>query len=773
MKKLNVILLIFSFILSGIGGIFLFGAKTTANDSIQTISPSNKIESEEETEYTYKTFEDYYVDLDFSTSNITGTGSAIDPFTIDSKEEFFHLIAGDSSYLKKPLHNLPSEYTEVRYLRGTGTQYIDTGVALKQSIRASVTFSTSATNPPSGTDGTIFGAIDTANQIVNTAELTASKIFASHGLNDSAQSKTAKLGSEFNLEFREEGRWYWEDSLLNSNYEKESTGTSNLTMWLFGCQYDDGTKHIYNAGELSIHEFKFYDGSELIHHYIPCYRNTDTKPGMYDLITGNFLTNSGTGEFQYGFFDKNIYQINLKKSYIKLNCDIILNDETFDKDGNPSGGDGVIYNWIPVDIGASSNFDGNGHVISGMYINDPDRSKACLFLIASAGDANMIKNLSVVNFYLKAKTRVCAIIDSVVSLENCNAKGYLNGNGLVAGLAIYSKNIINCNNYSRIVASGGENAGMIFSNKRDGFIKNSNNYGDIQGGDYCAGFVANRFVNNGLIIENCNNYGNIQSTASHGAGILAAMLQGNVEIKNCANYGNIRGKLYSFGGAVGYCTSNLKIENFKNYGTVYSTYREAVGGIIGQIYDYSGCPGGNVEITNSYAIMDLSKSMGQGVFGTIRNDASLKCFNVKVDILNFTYSKPYGLCYQVLSTAHCELRNVEINVNNSGVQENFNLIYILSSPNLFIDNILVKTNFKNMTTNLINQNKTNGYLNIKNYLSHSPNGGSYYIGSNFSGFYFSWKTGQIGLVALDGRGQFQGQIDEEWLKYNGYEKKSV
>ena len=62
MKKLNVILLILSFILSGIGSIFLFDAKTSTNDSIQTIAPSNKIESEEVTEYTYKTYEDYFID---------------------------------------------------------------------------------------------------------------------------------------------------------------------------------------------------------------------------------------------------------------------------------------------------------------------------------------------------------------------------------------------------------------------------------------------------------------------------------------------------------------------------------------------------------------------------------------------------------------------------------------------------------------------------------------------------------------------------------------
>ena len=49
----------------------------------------------------------------------------------------------------------------------------------------------------------------------------------------------------------------------------------------------------------------------------------------------------------------------------------------------------------------------------------------------------------------------------------------------------------------------------------------------------------------------------------------------------------------------------------------------------------------------------------------------------------------------------------------------------------------------------------------------------YYIGNNFSGFYFSWKLGKIGLITFDGRGSFQGKIDEEWLKNNGFEKKVV
>ena len=47
-----------------------------------------------------------------------------------------------------------------------------------------------------------------------------------------------------------------------------------------------------------------------------------------------------------------------------------------------------------------------------------------------------------------------------------------------------------------------------------------------------------------------------------------------------------------------------------------------------------------------------------------------------------------------------------------------------------------------------------------------------YYGSNFSAFYISWKTGKIGLIALEGRGLYQGKIDEKLLVSKGFTKKT-
>ena len=47
---------------------------------------------------------------------------------------------------------------------------------------------------------------------------------------------------------------------------------------------------------------------------------------------------------------------------------------------------------------------------------------------------------------------------------------------------------------------------------------------------------------------------------------------------------------------------------------------------------------------------------------------------------------------------------------------------------------------------------------------------SVYYGSDFSGFYYSWDTGEIKLKALDSLGIFYGEINDKFLVEKGYNK---
>lgn len=50
--------------------------------------------------------------------------------------------------------------------------------------------------------------------------------------------------------------------------------------------------------------FRINDGDTALRNYIPCYRKSDNKPGMYDTVTNQFFASSGTEEFTAG---SNVY----------------------------------------------------------------------------------------------------------------------------------------------------------------------------------------------------------------------------------------------------------------------------------------------------------------------------------------------------------------------------------------------------------------------------------------------------------------------------------
>ena len=77
-----------------------------------------------------------------------------------------------------------------------------------------------------------------------------------------------------------------------------------------------------------------------------------------------------------------------------------------------------------------------------------------------------------------------------------------------------------------------------------------------------------------------------------------------------------------------------------------------------------------------------------------------------------------------------------------------------------------------------NNGSPNGYSKniaidkLKNCLDESDLNGTkskQAFGKDFKGFYWSWRTGKIGIKSIDGNGFFQGDVDEEFLNNKGYQ----
>ncbi len=603
MKKLNVILLIFSFVLSGIGGIFLFGANASNQSVVQTHAPIVK----GITEYTYKTYEDYFIDN----------------------------------------FNLPAE---------TYTKDTETGI-------------------------------------------------------------------------------------VTIDYTKITRKTEN-----------EGIELLYNGN-------------------------------VFHTITNNDLTGAGSKANPYmvnstkGFWfllNVDLFGGNLAGKTFQLNSNIILNDEAFDENGNPSGGDGVVYSWKTRDKNTYTLFiDGKGYYIDGLFINDKTATSASLFRSNYYGT---ISNINLRGVFINAGDFVAALAETCGHIKNINLiSGNIKGTKSAAGIIKTGYKIENCNNYANVWGAF-EVGGITSASARTGNITECNNYGNINCDSYGAGGIAGR---NQGVIESCNNYGRIYNVANHTGGIVGIFNANDTakpKILNSTNYGEIIAeKNVIAGGIIGYVEGYFEIRGCQNYGFV-SSGEQTCGELVGQIVCANISGDTNIIIENCF----VKSVNNRPVVGRVLNSkAETKKIFLTLSKLTIIYNKDSNSSQAIL--LNCNTKNSIINANDIKVafesknaQSVFFIKTILSAEaEINIKNVVVTEEKEGEVSNFdFCSTKNSSSFKIVRIIVNCKTQ-KFYYGSDFSKYYISWKTGKIGLVALDGRGQFQGAIDEEWLKNNGYEKKSV
>ena len=259
---------------------------------------------------------------------------------------------------------------------------------------------------------------------------------------------------------------------------------------------------------------------------------------------------------------------------IYLTSDLDLGGK-FDSEGNALDGN---ISWTP--IGTDSNpfsgtFDGNGHIISNMYVSTD--ANAALFNYINNGK---IESFGIESSFIKSKSNIAAGIVSEgygVAVRNVYNKATIDGKKNSAGIA-------------------GVVSGKIFNLYNGGTIKAATQFGGGIVGYYIIGDEKNS-------ISNVFNYGKIEGELQFG-GIVGG-LQGT--INNSYNIGNVTGG-YGAGGIVGqmFMTTNPKVYNNYNMGSI-----DVGGGVIGADYESSNCyvvkNNNYLSGTASYGI-DFSKS---------------------------------------------------------------------------------------------------------------------------------------------------------------------
>lgn len=191
-------------------------------------------------------------------------------------------------------------------------------------------------------------------------------------------------------------------------------------------------------------------------------------------------------------------------------------------------------------------FDGNGHTISNLYINNTRSSYLGLFgyiqPTASSTSAS-VKNLKMDNVQIVGDQNIAAVcgFGKNVTFENIEViSGSITGSYFIYGISSCGGSARNCINRANVTGSGTYVAGII--NTINDKVSNCSNYGKITTGKGPAGGIAclNKESNK---LTDCANYGDIHVTGTLGSsGSAVGGLLGypsNLEISNCANFGNI------------------------------------------------------------------------------------------------------------------------------------------------------------------------------------------------------------------------------------------
>ncbi len=219
-----------------------------------------------------------------STSKLTAIGEAIrSRFGVSGDLTLDEMATTVTSHL-------PSGFQQVEYIQSSGTQYIDTGVPITSDLR--MVLERANIDIDEGFEGAIFNDDSSVS------------IFT-WGYNSNLNNKYSSLiGSNPSA---------WISSNVSADTEKHIFDLSNGSQKIDGVEYGTQTiqPYLFAIGlfawhmregwnerrKARVYSCKFYNGDTLIRDFIPCYRKSDNEIGLYDIINGQFYTNSGSGSF--------------------------------------------------------------------------------------------------------------------------------------------------------------------------------------------------------------------------------------------------------------------------------------------------------------------------------------------------------------------------------------------------------------------------------------------------------------------------------------------
>ena len=183
---------------------------------------------------------------------------------------------------------LPNGYTRLEYIESTGKQYIDTLVIPQYGD--CVTSSLIVTEKD-GSYRALFGATPNGfDDKFYVSVSTRGDYFANHSIG----KNKLQLNTKYNISVCLHQDMSGLLTINGKNVASEKIDLESLNLYVF-------TRNSHEPrAVLKQYTFQVSRNNGLIFNGIPARRDSDDEVGMYDLVSGTFFTNSGTGEFIAG-----------------------------------------------------------------------------------------------------------------------------------------------------------------------------------------------------------------------------------------------------------------------------------------------------------------------------------------------------------------------------------------------------------------------------------------------------------------------------------------
>lgn len=303
------------------------------------------------------------------------------------------------------------------------------------------------------------------------------------------------------------------------------------------------------------------------------------------------------------WFDKNAKMTDSAK---------LLADITINEDVSGSDATSQKYKWTPIGMDKTKaytgNFDGNGHTISGLYINSTAANTGLFGYVGAAGE---IKNVTISDSVITSTQNYTGAVvgDSKGNITNCHttATTRVTGANYVGGIVgelDSNMSLAQCSNAGEVQGTGtsgyaGGIAGRVQSNASNA-LTDSYNTGRITGVANVGGIAGHLY--NGGGIQNVYNTGSVSASKGVAGGIVGAFRYGT--LKNAYNAGLVEAS--TKGGVAGrleWTGGNKTLQN-----VFYSAEYEAIGNL-------NGCTiqNGEAAALSSDALKALtSEELGEG-----------------------------------------------------------------------------------------------------------------------------------------------------------------